>query len=103
MGGGMAANLARAGHAVASFDLSEAALERAPASGCAVAVSAAPAITQAEVVVIAMLPTGSHVRQVYAEAILTSVPNGALLIDCSTIDVDSALSRAWRRMPACGL
>jgi len=41
-------------------------------------------------VVITMLPAGPHVRKVYAEDILPNAPKGALLIDCSTIDVDSA-------------
>jgi len=89
MGGGMAANLARAGRELTAFDLSAAALERARASGCGVAVSATAAVAEAEVV-ITMLPAGTHVRQVYDEAILTNTRKGALLIDCSTIDVGSA-------------
>ncbi len=89
MGGGMAANLASAGHALSAFDLSEAALARAEAAGCARAGSAAAAVSQAEVVV-TMLPAGKHVRAVYGEQIFDAVPAGALLIDCSTIDVASA-------------
>ncbi len=89
MGAGMAYNLAKAGQDVAAFDLSAPALERARASGCTVASSSAAAVEQAEVV-ITMLPAGAHVRQVYAEAILTHAQAGALLIDCSTIDIDSA-------------
>jgi len=41
-------------------------------------------------VVITMLPAGAHVRAIYAEHILPHAPKTALLIDCSTIDVDSA-------------
>ncbi|MCC7267407.1 MAG: 3-hydroxyisobutyrate dehydrogenase [Caulobacteraceae bacterium] len=89
MGGGMAANQAKAGNAVAAFDLSEAALEKASAAGCAPAGSAAEAVRDAEVV-ITMLPAGQHVRAVYAEDILPNAPASALLIDCSTIDVESA-------------
>jgi 3-hydroxyisobutyrate dehydrogenase len=37
-----------------------------------------------------MLPAGKHVREVYEKDVLPSVAKGALLIDCSTIDVDSA-------------
>jgi 3-hydroxyisobutyrate dehydrogenase len=89
MGAGMAANQAKAGHAVQAFDLSAAALDRARASGCIVASSAAKTVEDAEVV-ITMLPAGAHVREVFENAVIPNVPRGALLIDCSTIDVDSA-------------
>jgi 3-hydroxyisobutyrate dehydrogenase len=89
MGAGMAANLAKAGHAVHAFDLSAPALDRARSAGCLAAASAADAVREAEVVV-TMLPAGSHVRQVFADSILPNAAPGALLIDCSTIDVDSA-------------
>ncbi len=89
MGGGMAANQAKAGHQVHAFDLSEAALARAHGAGCTPAGSAAEAVAEADVV-ITMLPAGAHVRQVYADSVLPNAKRGALLIDCSTIDVDSA-------------
>jgi 3-hydroxyisobutyrate dehydrogenase len=89
MGGGMAANQAKDGRAVRAFDLSAAALEKAAGAGCAKAGSAAEAVKDAEVV-ITMLPAGQHVRQVYANEILPNAPKTALLIDCSTIDVESA-------------
>lgn len=89
MGGGMAANQAKAGHTVQAFDLSAAALDKAAAAGCAVVGSVAEAVRTADVV-ITMLPAGPHVRQVYAEQILPNAPTTALLIDSSTIDVDSA-------------
>src|SRR5882757_5652481 len=89
MGGGMAANQAKAGHEVQAFDLSAAALERAVAAGCSAAGSAAAAAKDADAV-ITMLPAGQHVRSVYAAEILPNAKHGALLIDCSTIDVESA-------------
>ena len=69
MGAGMAANQAGAGHAVAAFDLSAPALERARSAGCTPAATAADAVADAEVV-ITMLPAGHHVRQVFTEAVL---------------------------------
>jgi 3-hydroxyisobutyrate dehydrogenase len=89
MGAGMAANLAKAGHAVAAFDLDRAALERAGGAGCQPAASAAEAVRNAEMV-ITMLPAGAHVRQVWTADILPHAAVDALLIDCSTIDVETA-------------
>jgi 3-hydroxyisobutyrate dehydrogenase len=89
MGGGMAANQAKAGREVMAFDLSAAALDKAAGAGCSKAASVAEAVKAADVV-ITMLPAGPHVRQVYAEQILPNAPKSALLIDSSTIDVESA-------------
>jgi 3-hydroxyisobutyrate dehydrogenase len=89
MGGGMAANQAKAQHHVRAFDLAAAAVERAVAAGCHAAASVVEAVADAEVV-ITMLPAGPHVRSVYAEQVLAHAPKSALLIDCSTIDVESA-------------
>lgn len=89
MGSGMAANLARAGHDVRAFDLSEAALDKAEAAGCRRAGSAAEAAAEAEAV-ITMLPAGRHVREVYETSVIGAAPPGAILIDCSTIDVATA-------------
>jgi 3-hydroxyisobutyrate dehydrogenase len=89
MGGGMAANQAKAGHDVHAFDLSQDALARAVAAGCKKAGTAAEAVKDADVV-LTMLPAGTHVRAVYADAVLPNAKAGALLIDCSTIDVESA-------------
>ncbi|HLZ81953.1 MAG TPA: 3-hydroxyisobutyrate dehydrogenase [Caulobacteraceae bacterium] len=89
MGAGMAANLAKAGHDVLAFDLSAAALERARSAGCRIAASATEAAGEAETV-ITMLPAGAHVRQVWTDSVIPAARQGALLIDCSTIDVDSA-------------
>src|SRR3954452_25350877 len=87
MGGGMAANQAKAGHEVSAFDLSKAAVDKAAAAGCSAAGSAAAAGKDADAV-IPVLPAGQHVRTIYAEAILPNAKPGALLIDCSTIDVE---------------
>ena len=89
MGGGMAANLARAGYDVRAFDLSAEALARAVAAGCTGTAGAQDAVTDAEVVV-TMLPAGTHVRSVYEGAVLVAARPGTLLIDSSTIDVATA-------------
>jgi len=88
MGGPMAANLVKAGHKVTGFDLSEASRNQTKADGAAIAGSAAEATKGAEVV-ITMLPAGKHVLAVWTE-ILGAMAKGALIIDCSTIDVESA-------------
>ncbi|MFL6732078.1 MAG: 3-hydroxyisobutyrate dehydrogenase [Sphingomicrobium sp.] len=89
MGGGMAPNLAKAGHDVRAFDLSEAALSAAAQQGCVPAASTEEAVHDAEVV-ITMLPAAQHVLGVYRDQVLGKAPASALLIDCSTIDVASA-------------
>ena len=88
MGGPMAANLVRAQHRVVGFDLVPASLDQARADGVTVAGSAREAVAEAEIVV-TMLPAGRHVLSVWGE-ILPATPAGALVIDSSTIDVDSA-------------
>jgi len=89
MGSGMAANQAKAGREVHAFDVAKSALDRSSAAGCKAARTVADAVENAEVV-ISMLPAGKHVRQVYGEEVLPKAKKGALLIDCSTIDVESA-------------
>jgi 3-hydroxyisobutyrate dehydrogenase len=89
MGGGMAPNLAKAGHDVSAFDLAREAVEKAAAAGCSAAPSAAEAVRNADVV-ITMLPAASHVRHVFLNDVAPNAKEGALLIDCSTIDVSSA-------------
>jgi len=88
MGGGMAANLAKAA-SVRAFDLSSAALDKAKANGCAICSSAIEAVRGADAV-ITMLPAGPQVRALYDEAILPHASTQALTIDCSTIDVETA-------------
>jgi 3-hydroxyisobutyrate dehydrogenase len=93
MGSGMAANQAKAGRSVQAFDLSAEALAKAEAAGCKACTSAAEAVKDADAV-ITMLPAGKHVSAVYENDILPNAAPGTLLVDCSTIDVDSARSVA---------
>jgi len=88
MGAPMAANLVKAGHAVTGFDLSETCRAEAKAVGVSIAASAAEAVSGAEAI-ITMLPAGRHVRAVWSE-IASLARAGAVLIDSSTIDVESA-------------
>jgi 3-hydroxyisobutyrate dehydrogenase len=88
MGGPMAGNLVKAGHSVKAFDLVEASRHAAAELGVGIAASAKEAVADAEIVV-TMLPAGKHVLSVWAD-ILPAVKPGTLLIDSSTIDVDSA-------------
>src|SRR5438270_9188997 len=90
MGGGMAPNLAKAGHEVRAFDLVAEAVQHAAEGGCTPAASAADAVKDAEVV-ITMLPAAKHVRAVFEGDIAPNAAPGTLLIDCSTIDVLSTL------------
>ncbi|MCW5723505.1 MAG: 3-hydroxyisobutyrate dehydrogenase [Maricaulaceae bacterium] len=89
MGSGMAANLVKAGHAVRAFDLSAEAVKRAGERGASAAASASAAVEGADAVV-TMLPAGRHVRAVYEGEIFPAAKAGAILMDCSTIDVASA-------------
>lgn len=89
MGGGMAARQVVGGREVQAFDLSEAAVKKAVAAGALAAGNIAKAVEGADAV-ITMLPAGPHVRKVYDEHIVPHAPKSALLIDCSTIDVESA-------------
>ena len=91
MGGGMAANLARAGHQVRAFDLDAAAVMRAVGHGCTAATSARAAALGADAIV-TMLPAGTHVAAAYADALFAAASPHAILIDCSTIDVATARS-----------
>ena len=88
MGGPMAANLVKAGHKVTAFDLVGAARQQATSDGAGIADSAVAAVKGADVV-ITMLPAGKHVISVWTD-VVPSMRNGALIIDCSTIDVESA-------------
>jgi 3-hydroxyisobutyrate dehydrogenase len=88
MGGPMAANLCKAGLDVRGFDVVPSLREQAGAQGVAIAASARAAVTAADIVV-TMLPAGRHVLSVYEDVIGSAKP-GALCIDSSTVDVDSA-------------
>lgn len=89
MGGGMAANLVKAGHDVRAFDLSTPAREAAEAAGCSSFHNAKEACEGAEAVV-SMLPNGAIVKAVYENEVFGHAPGGAVLLDCSTIDVATA-------------
>ena len=89
MGGGMAANLVKAGHEVNAFDLSADALAAAKDNGCTPFTDAAKACAGVEAVV-TMLPNGGIVRSVYEGSVFGHAPEGAVLLDCSTIDVATA-------------
>ncbi|MGQ0664981.1 MAG: 3-hydroxyisobutyrate dehydrogenase [Pseudomonadota bacterium] len=91
MGGPMARNLLKAGHQVQAFDVVPAALDAAVAAGVRAAASPAAASAGVEAV-ISMLPAGEHVRGVYigGGGVIAAAGKGALLIDCSTIDVETA-------------
>ena len=89
MGGGMAANLVKAGLEVAAYDLSPAAMAEAVAAGC-VAGNGVSGAVQGAAAVITMLPAGAHVREVVEREVLPNAEPGALIIDCSTIDVETA-------------
>jgi 3-hydroxyisobutyrate dehydrogenase len=91
MGGGMAANLVKAGHGVNAFDLAEGALAVAKDNGCEIFTSARDAVAGVEAVV-SMLPNGKIVESVYSNDIISHAPATALLLDCSTIDVATARS-----------
>ncbi|MDA7424610.1 3-hydroxyisobutyrate dehydrogenase [Thalassococcus lentus] len=93
MGAPMAANLAKAGHTVVGFDVAGTAAE-----GCAQATSAVEAATNADVV-ITMLPNGNILRSV-ADEIVPAMKSGAVLLDCSTVDVESARAVAEQAQSA---
>jgi len=90
MGLPMSLNLRKVGHSVAGFDVSAAAVEKLVAGGGTAADSIKAAASNVDAV-ISMLPSGSEVREVYLKAgVLDAITPDTLLIDCSTIDVDSA-------------
>ncbi|MEM9124745.1 MAG: 3-hydroxyisobutyrate dehydrogenase [Pseudomonadota bacterium] len=93
MGAPMAANLANAGHSVTGFDTADVGVD-----GVTPAPSAAAAVNGAEAV-ITMLPNGAILRAV-ADQIIPNMQPGAVLIDCSTVDVDSARAVAAQAVEA---
>ncbi len=89
MGGPMALNLHKAGHALAAFDLSSDACKKLGAEGVPMAASAAATVADAEVVV-SMLPASAHVEALFLGSegkpgLLDSIAPGTLVIDSSTI------------------
>ncbi|KEO90086.1 3-hydroxyisobutyrate dehydrogenase [Erythrobacter longus] len=91
MGGGMAANLVKAGHEVRAFDLAQPALAAARDAGCSTFDSAKEACEGVEAVV-SMLPNGAIVKGLFENEVFGHAPAGAVLLDCSTIDVATAKS-----------
>jgi len=91
MGLPMARNLLKADHRLRVFDVVPAAVERAVGAGAVSARDIATAVAAADTV-ITMLPTGAQVRDVYLgpAGIVAAAKRGTLLIDCSTIDVETA-------------
>lgn len=83
MGAPMAANLAKAGHKVLGFDTAGVTVD-----GVSQAATASEAVAAADAV-ITMLPNGAILRAV-ADQIIPAMAQGAVLIDCSTVDVESA-------------
>src|SRR5262245_13938881 len=91
MGLPMAQNLLKGGHEVRGFDLTKPQVDALTASGGEAAANVKAAAAGVEIV-ITMLPAGAHVREVYlgADGVLAAAGNDALLIDSSTIDVETA-------------
>jgi len=87
MGAPMARNLVAAGHDVTGFDA-----QLTSVDGMTLASSATEAVAQAEAI-ITMLPNGDILRSVYAQ-IVPAAPEGSLLVDCTTADVDSSVAVA---------
>jgi 3-hydroxyisobutyrate dehydrogenase len=93
MGGGMAANLMKAGHILHAFDLADAARDAAVAKGAIPFASVSEAVAGVDAVV-TMLPNGAIVGDVYRNSVVGHAPQSAILIDCSTIDVATARATA---------
>ncbi len=91
MGGGMARNILKAGHKLKVFDLNEQVVADICAEGAIAAASAVEAAANVDAV-ITMLPAGKHVKSVYLgpEGLIAAAAPGTIIMDCSTIDVDSA-------------
>ncbi|WP_025769764.1 3-hydroxyisobutyrate dehydrogenase [Thioalkalivibrio sp. HK1] len=101
MGLPMIRNLIKAGHGIKAFDISAEALEAAKEAGATIASAIADAATDTNAV-ITMLPQGQHVREAYLgtgegnPGILSAASSTAILIDCSTVDIESAKAVAER-------
>ena len=81
MGGGMAANLVKAGHTVRAFDLAAEALEKARANGCETFTAVREAVQGVEAVV-SMLPNGTIVEKVYADDVIGHAPASKMIVFC---------------------
>ena len=92
MGNPMAQQLVRAGQNVKVFDVSPDVIEIAKQSGLDV-INSMEELLQGATTVISMLPEGKHVRSLYLgdNGILKKIPKDCLIIDCSTIDIETSL------------
>ena len=91
MGLPMAQNLIKAGHAVCGYDVSAAALDKFSAVG-GIAVHSLDVASMGVDLIVTMLPAREQVREVYLGqgGVLASAASGTLLVDCSTVDVETA-------------
>ncbi|HEU0217479.1 MAG TPA: NAD(P)-binding domain-containing protein, partial [Stellaceae bacterium] len=91
MGAPMAANLLKAQHKVTGYDVVAAPMSSLELQGGKAAASVVEAATAGDII-ITMLPAGPQVRAVYLgpNGIIAKAKKGALLMDCSTIDVETA-------------
>ncbi|MCP4493858.1 MAG: 3-hydroxyisobutyrate dehydrogenase [Gammaproteobacteria bacterium] len=89
MGAPMAINLLKAGHKVTAFDLNQLQLDQVAKAGAVIANTASAAGREVGTL-ITMLPTGKHVKDVLVDELFGAIPAGTLIIDCSTIDVESS-------------
>ena len=93
MGNPMAQQLVKAGQNVKVFDVSPDVIEIAKQSGLNV-ISSMEELLQGATTVISMLPEGKHVRSLYLgeNGILKKISKRSLIIDCSTIDIETSLA-----------
>ena len=92
MGGPMAENLLKSGKEIKVFDVSNLMLEKAKEKGLEVATNIKDLITKEISIVITMLPEGKHSKEIYLgdNGIINKVTKDCLLIDCSTIDIETS-------------
>ena len=93
MGNPMASQLVKGGKKVKAFDVSPDVIKKAKQSGLHIVDSIEELLNDASTV-ISMLPEGKHVRSLYLgdKGILKKIPKGCLIIDCSTIDIETSLT-----------
>lgn len=91
MGGPMATNLVKAGHEIRVFDLNPDAIATLVEAG-ATAVNAVEEVCENADFVVSMLPAGKHVKAIYTgeNGLVNHLNKSTLVIDCSTIDAESA-------------
>ena len=92
MGGPMAENLLKSGKEIKVFDVSNLMLEKAKEKGFEVATNIKDLISKEISIVITMLPEGKHSKEIYLgdNGIINKVTKDCLLIDCSTIDIETS-------------